>query len=233
MNWFLDPKVAYLRPYDGHHLFFLGMAGLLLVGLLAGRRWVRAHAELVARVTLVISILQQIGVYSWYALETGFDLGDSLPLHISRVTTIMGIAYLCTRSRALMDVIFYFSLFAYGTFFDPQRIYPATHFMGWSYFVSHVITLLLPIFAAIGFGWRPRPGSWLRAYGWFVVYFAAILVVNRLVDGNYFYLKFRPFLRQLPGWLYDGIVLVGVALGFWVGWLVARWLDRRTRPVDR
>lgn len=222
MNSLWDVDTPFIPLFGTDHLLYIGIMLACLTGLLVGRRWVRRNREAMRWTLLGISLAQFLTLYAWYVFETGFDLAEALPLHISRVSTILGIAFLATRSRRVMDVAFYLGLFAYLTFLMPQRIYPITHVIGWSFLISHIITILLPVFAVIAYGWRPTiPALW-RSFGWFLAYFALVLAVNPLVGGNYFYLRDRPLLHDLPSPLYEiGSVAVTLLL-FWIGYLVAR-----------
>lgn len=228
MNSFWDKDVPFIPLLGPDHLLYLGIMAACLVALLAGRGWVRRHSEGVRWALLVVSAAQFLTLYAWYATEFGFDPSEALPLHISRVSTLLGLWFLATKNLRVMDVMFYFGLFAYVTFLMPQRIYPASHAIGWSFVISHVVTILLPLFAAIAYGWRPSVAGLMRAFGWFCAYFALVLVVNPLVDGNYFYLKHRPVLAGLPSPFYEALAVAVTFAGFWAGYGAARLLPRGT-----
>lgn len=232
MNSFWDKDVPFIPLLGPDHLLYIGIMVACLLGLILGRRWVRASAETVRICLLVVSVLQFLTLYAWYATEFSFDPSEALPLHISRVSTILGIWFLATKNLRVMDVLFYFGLFAYVTFLLPQRIYPADHAIGWSFVVSHVVTILVPLFAAIAYGWRPSVGGLMRAFGWFLLYFAVVLVVNPLVDGNYFYLKHRPVLAGLPSPLYEIVAVSVTFAAFWVGYGASRLLARGTPHAE-
>lgn len=151
---------------------------------------------------------------------------------------ILGLVFLITRRPAWLNVQFFFGLFAYATFVLPSKIYPVTHVIGWSFFVSHTINIALPIFAGIAWGWRPTVRGLWKAYGWFLVYFVAAVVVNRLVGGNYFYLRDRPLLKSLPSPWYELGALAATLAIFWIGYGVSRLAgpgaraDEGSEPLD-
>nr|NLD41193.1 TIGR02206 family membrane protein [Actinomycetales bacterium] len=231
MNTFWDVDTPFIPLFGVDHLLYIGIMLACLAALLLGRTWVRRHRERLRRVLLGTSVAQFAALYAWYVTETSFDLAEALPLHISRISTILGIVFLATRNRRVMDVAFYLGLFAYLTFLLPQRIYPITHAIGWSFVVSHVLTILLPVFAVIAYGWRPTAPALWRSFGWFLAYFLVVLVVNPLVGGNYFYLRDRPILAGLPSPLYEALAVSVTLALFWLGYLMAnailRGRDRR------
>lgn len=137
-------------------------------------------------------------LYTWYFFETGFDLSEALPFHISRITTVLGIIFLFTNNKKVLNVAFYWSIYAYGSFLYPANIHPPYHALGISYFTNHVITILLPFFMTIAYGWRPKLEGLKSAYGWFLLYMIAAYFFNPLVDGNYFYLEQRIIFQNWP-----------------------------------
>lgn len=233
VNTFWSADVPFIPLFGTDHLLYIGIMMVALIGLLSGRSWVRAHAEGLRWTFLGISSAQVVTLYAWYFLETGFDAAEALPLHISRISSLLGIAYLATRRSGFMDVMFYFSLFAYFTFLLPQRIYSITHVIGWSFLISHIMNILLPIFAAVAYGWRPTLPALKRAFGWFVVYFVAILVINPLVEGNYFYQRDRPiaFFQNWPDAAFAALSLAVTFAIFWLGYGASRASIRRSDAV--
>lgn len=230
MNQFWDKDIPYIKLFGLHHMIYVAGVLILLFLLIRYRKYVRDHADRVGKIILIFSALQLVGSYSWYFLETGFDVSEALPLHISRISAILGFVFLLTRRLRIMDTLFFFGLFAYGTFALPLRIYPPYHLMGWSYFLNHAITILLPIYAAIAYDWRPSMKALVSAYKYFLVYFVFIYFFNPLVDGNYFYLKYRPFLKTIPEPAYVAVCVIGTFVVFLLGYGIAKLLHRLLTP---
>lgn len=230
MNYFWDEEVPYITTFGGHHLFYITMMLGLLALMIYYRKSIRKYSETFRKWLLVVAVAQQVLLYSWYIFETGFDISESLPLHISRISSILGIIFLITKNTSVMNVLFYFGLYAYGSFLYPSLVYPFYHAIGISFFVNHALTILLPIFAAIAYDWRPDLPSLFKSYGWFLVYFFFVYFLNPLIDGNYFYLKHRPFFGHWPDSLYIPAVLIATFLIFFIGYLAAKWLDKKFTP---
>lgn len=232
MNHFWSQDVPYLSLLDEHHFFYIALMVSLLIAMIVQVKWIKIHAANIRMLILIFSIAQQLLLYSWYITETGFDISESLPLHISRISSILGIIYLITDNKAFLEVLFYFGLFAYGSFFYPSRVYPVYHAIGISFFINHAVTILLPIFAAIVYNWRPSLAGTLKSYGWFLLYFLFVYLLNPLIDGNYFYLKYRPFLSQLPDYAYVPIVLTATLFIFLLGYYLARGVEKAVLRIQ-
>ncbi|WP_163969329.1 YwaF family protein [Oceanobacillus halotolerans] len=227
MNQFWSEDVGFISPFDLQHLFYIAIVVALLLLLHTNRDNVRKNGRRIGIGILIVSLSQQIMLYSWYGLETGFDIGESLPLHISRVTSLLGIYFLLTRNEKVLDIIFYFSLFAYGSFLYPQRVYPITHIIGISFLVNHAITILLPYYGYIAYRWRPNRKGFVRAYTIFLTYFFFVYFLNPLIDGNYFYLKYRPFFSEWPDYLYVPSVLIVTLVGFYAAYRVVTRKEKK------
>lgn len=215
----LRPDDYFIKAFDFQHFIYLGIFLLVFVLMLFNMRRIQEKPEPILKATLILSILQQIllyGTYLWEGRTLGLDyvLAEGLPLHISRISSILGILWLIKRSPWLMDILFFFSFFAYGSFFYPSRVHPITHPIGWSFLINHVITILLPIFTILIFKWRPTIQSLKRAITAYVIYVFVALLANQLTGGNYFYLTKRIAFHSWPLWQYTAIVLVLGLLGF-------------------
>lgn len=182
----------FISAFSLAHFLYLSAFFAILTFILTNQELLVANHVLIARGLLAISIGQQIMLYSWYYFETGFDVKQALPLHICRISTLLGIVYLLTGNAVVMNVLFYFGLYAYFSFFMPSRINKIYHVSGLSYFINHVITILLPYYAHFTTGWLPTMPGLCLSLVFFVVFYVLAYFVNQHVDGNYFYMKNRP-----------------------------------------
>lgn len=227
MNSWWSAGVDYIKPFTLQHLVYIAIVLAVLAAMIVFRNKLKPNAKKITAVVLTVSILQQILLYSWYVFETGYDVSDSLPLHLCRITGLLGVYFLITKNTKVLDLIFYFSLFAYGSFLYPQRIYPITHSMGLSFLISHMITLLLPYYGSKITNWRPTLRGVVKTYLVFVVYFFFVYFFNPLVDGNYFYLKYRPFFGSWPDLAYLPAVLAVTLIGFFAAFGVVNYFGGR------
>lgn len=186
MEIFYAADAPYIRLLSAEHFFYLALI-LSVIGIV----WIKRRAlakdhPKTTRWLLGLSLFQQVLLYLWYAFNTGFDLTQALPLHLCRISSLLGIVYLSTKQEATMDVVFYFGLFAYASVLYPKAINAPYHLLGISYLINHAITLVLPLIAWHAFGWRPRRSRLFWTMGWFLLYFALAYGFNRFIGGNYF-----------------------------------------------
>lgn len=210
----------FISAFSTAHILYLVAFFAILSSMFIFQDFIRDHQVVIARTLFFVSLAQQILLYSWYYLETKFDLKQALPLHICRLSTLMGMYYLLTGNQTVMQVLFYFGLFAYFSFFMPSRINKIYHVSGLSYFVNHVITILIPIFAYFTTGWQPTLSGLGIAFAWFIVYWFVAYFVNKATGGNYFYMKYRPhpILNKVSEPVYAVGNFVFTLLVFFVGY---------------
>lgn len=198
----------FIPMFRTDHLIFIGGLAVMAVLLFRYKDKVKEKRKTITKIILFTSLIQQILLYSSYFFLKEFDLSESLPLHISRINTIIGIFYLLTKKEILFTFLCYFGLSAWASFLYPSRVYGITHPLGISFFINHLITLLLPFYAMIAQGARLRKGDKNTVFKWFLVYLVFVYFFNPLVDGNYFYLKHKPFLKDVSDVIYIPFVIL-------------------------
>lgn len=184
------------------HLIYMSSLALATFVLFRYRNFVYEHRKKFTVGILIASLCQQVLLYSSFAIIIDFDLSESLPLHISRINTIIGIVYLITKNEKLHKYILYFSVFAWLSFLYPVDVQKINHPLGISFLVNHIITLLLPFYSLIAYKTRLRTGGRNKAFIWLIIYTIAMYFFNPLVGGNYFYLVDKPVMGSLPDFIY-------------------------------
>ena len=221
----IDHFISYDAPrvqlYGWEHITYLLCSFAIIFLFVWYRKGVRTHRKAITGIFLGVILFQQIFLmYGWYIFCTDVVLQDGLPLHLCRVSTLLTIWYLIKKDNRIMDVIFYFSIYALISFFYPLDVHHFAHIGGISYMINHLVTVLIPIFAAIAFDWSPSWRSWVRASAAFTVYLPVAVIANKLTGGNYFYLVRRPFWHSAPAWLFTGLAYVVTLAGFAVATVI-------------
>lgn len=183
----------FIKPFGPNHLLYIGIVIMVGFLLFTNIPFVRKHRDQISMMVLIISIIQQCILYGYYLLFFKFDLSESLPLHISRINSIIGILYLATQNKLVIRVLSFTGAFALLSFLYPSRVQSITHPLGVSFLVNHIITLLLPFFAMVVYDFRIQKADKQLPFILMMVYMMIVYVINPIVNGNYFYLVKRPF----------------------------------------
>lgn len=196
----------FIKPFGPNHLLYIGIVIMVVFSLFTNIPFVRKHRDQISTMVLIISMIQQCILYGYYLLFFKFDLSESLPLHISRINSILGIIYLATKSKLVIRILSFTGAFALLSFLYPSRVQSITHPLGVSFLVNHIITLLLPFFAMVVYDFRIQKADKQLPFILMLVYMMMVYVINPIVNGNYFYLVKRPF-AFLNG-MADGLYLI-------------------------
>ncbi|OFK59804.1 hypothetical protein HMPREF2811_00485 [Globicatella sp. HMSC072A10] len=183
----------FIKPFGPNHLLYIGIVIIVGFLLFTNIPFVRNHRDQISMMVLIISIIQQCILYGYYLLFFKFDLSESMPLHISRINSIIGILYLATKNKLVIKVLSFTGAFALLSFLYPSRVQSITHPLGVSFLVNHIITLLLPFFAMVVYDFRIQKADKQLPFILMMVYMMIVYVINPIVNGNYFYLVKRPF----------------------------------------
>lgn len=230
-EFYYSADAPYVKILSFDHIIFLLFCFFVIYLFVKNRQWIRAKQVLVSRVFLGVLLFQQIFLmYGWYVFVAGDLLSEGLPLHLCRISSLLTTWFLFKKDTRILDVIFYFSIYALISLFYPLEVYHFCHVNGVSYMINHLMTVLIPVFGAIAYDWKPGWKAFLRASIAFSVYLPVVIVVNHLVGGNYFYLVRRPFMHSAPAWLFDGLAYLVTIVGFAVVTLlvdlICKWFKK-------
>lgn len=223
----MAPFGEYINLLGVDHLLYIAILVLVAALLFTNPQSVRSNRDQITIVIFLFSLAQQIILYGSYFILFEFDLGESLPLHISRINTIIGFLFLLTKDRRVYILLCYFGLFAWLSFLYPSRVFGIIHPIGISFLVSHVITLLMPFYGMIAYDMRLKKEDKNFAFLCFLGYFVFVYFFNPLVDGNYFYLKYRPIFATAPDYIY----LPGALLVTYILFSLGEWLYERYQKI--
>lgn len=215
LDYFISQDAPTIKPYSLGHIILLLCCFALAACLIIFRDFVRDHKKQFTTAYIIISLIQQIFLqYGWYAFCTDIFITDGLPLHLSRVSSIFLLIFMLTKNNKIADVAFYFSIYSMTALFYPMGVYHFLHINTLSFVINHVFALCFPIYIAIAYSWLPTWKSCFTSFFAFLGYLSLVLIVNRLLGSNYFYLNDRPFFNSLPLWIYLIICIAVTFAGF-------------------
>ncbi|XJS10002.1 hypothetical protein ACF3NG_07595 [Aerococcaceae bacterium WGS1372] len=163
--------MEYVRILGIDHLIYLAILLAFTLLLFNFQIFFKVHRDQITKIIFSVSVNQQILLYGSYVFLGEFTLAESLPLHISRINTILGLVFLLTQSPKLFNIITYFSVFAWLSFLVPSKVEPITHIRGISFLINHVITLLLPFYGLIAYKMTLETSYRSKVIKYFLIYF--------------------------------------------------------------
>ncbi|MGY3771591.1 TIGR02206 family membrane protein [Tetragenococcus solitarius] len=196
------------------HFLYLFIIIILFILLVSFRHQLKAHKKAVMLTTLILALLQRGLSFTYFIYIREYTLAESLPLHICRLVCLLIIFQFFLRKDWLDQLIFFWGLFAYGSFIYPIEISPLTHVMGVTFVLLHSLNLLFPLVRYFTVGFIPSFKGSIIASVAFAIYLPTVAVFNAWAGGNYFYLVERPFFYTMAELPYFFINLIGVCLAF-------------------
>jgi hypothetical integral membrane protein (TIGR02206 family) len=207
----LDPEFKQV-PFAPAHIIYI-LFVIVMVGLFIWKlNYVRKHQEVFRNLFIGIIIFQMLLYYLWSAIELGFAIEDALPIHLCRISTILGLIFLVTKNVKIFHVLFYTSLYALIAILYPVDVHPLyTHLIGYSFQISHLMIVMVWLFGVFVYDYRP---SYKVMHYTFLGFIGTILFVWRfnywIGNGTYLFLRSdvnRPFFTSWPDLLWIGVIL--------------------------
>lgn len=142
----------------------------------------------------IILITHQITLYYWYINNNLLCLKEALPLYICRISIILCIIMLLSKSHKIFDIIYFWGIggATIALIFHDNSLYPFPHYMFIQFFISHGGILISALFMIFVHKYTPNLNSIKRTFKWTFIYFGITIPTNYLIDSNYCYLRKLP-----------------------------------------
>lgn len=174
---------------------------------------------------------------AWGMLPRNWDVGQSIPLHLSDVLQIVTVVALIARPGWAICVAYYWGLtLNLQSLLTPDLNYvdyPLIEFT--MYWLLHIVVFLVPVVFTFGLGYRPTWTGYVVAYAATAIWAGITGLVNVVTGANYGYLGRRPeggsLLDVLGPW---PVYILWEALLIAVVWALMTWpwtASENPRPV--
>lgn len=148
------------------------------------------HAERFFAVTLVI---MELFYHFWMITKNRWHLYDSLPLELCSLSLIASVVLLWTGNRHVFDFVFYAGIGgAVQAIATPVLDMGFPHFRYFHFFYTHLGIILTALYFVWVKGYRPTFRGVIKTLIVLNVLLPIIVLVNRLVNGNYMFLQSKP-----------------------------------------
>ena len=141
-----------------------------------------------------ILIFNQISLYYWYIDNGKLSLRESLPLYLCRLSLILCILMIITKSHKIFDIVYFWGLGGAGfaLLFHDTSLFSFPHYIFIQFFITHGGILISIFFMMFVHNYAPNLTSLKRTIKWTIIYFIIIIPTNYLVNSNYSYLRCKP-----------------------------------------
>ncbi|MFY4773785.1 TIGR02206 family membrane protein [Metabacillus sp. RGM 3146] len=176
----------------------------------------------------VLLLLLECLYHIWQLQYGKWKVSHSLPLEQCSISLLLTIILLFTGSRRLYDIVFFTGIAgALQAISTPVLFVNFPHFRYFHFFLTHIGIIWTSLYFTWMKGYKPTFFSLLKAMLFLNILLPFILLVNKMVNGNYMFLSRKPatgsildFLGPYPWYI---VSLEAVAfIMFFVLWLLFR-----------
>ena len=221
--WKADCTSFAQKHFSTAHIISLIIIAFLiyLIYVLKDKLRDRTKEKIYSSILGSILILHQISLYYWYIDNNKLSLRESLPLYLCRLSLILCILMIFTKSRKIFDVVYFWGIGGAGIalLFHDTSLFSFPHYIFIQFFISHGGILLSIFFMIFVHNYTPSLASLKRTFKWTIIYFIITIPINYLINSNYSYLRCKPnfpLLNQISNnpFIYVSLFIISINLLF-------------------
>jgi hypothetical integral membrane protein (TIGR02206 family) len=143
--------------------------------------------------TAISLILIEATYHFWMIINGSWDVSHAIPLELCSISLILNIVLLLTRKKLIYEILLFTALLgASQAIFTPFLNYDFPHFRFFHFFYTHLMSIWVPLYFTWAKGYRPTIWSVLKLFIFLNVLMPIIMIINKLVRGNYMFLSHKP-----------------------------------------
>ncbi|MBB6446174.1 YwaF family protein [Bacillus benzoevorans] len=237
MEWFGRSSKGFdFEMFSGSHFVMLAIFLIIAVLIFLNREKLRSNKWRKAEIGVAISLIViEITYHMWMIVNHNWKLKSSIPLELCNISLILCVLLLLTRKKLIFEILFFTAILgASQAIFTPALNYGFPHFRFFHFFYAHIMVVWVTLYFTWVKGYYPTFLSVLKLIVFLNILLPGVLLVNKLTNGNYWFLRHKPegpslldALGPYPWYIFslEG-VLVGLSL---IAWLIFRKWEK-THP---
>ncbi len=155
---------------------------------LKGKRW--RHVEIGVALSL---ILTESTYHFWMIKNGSWHVSHAIPLELCSISLLLTVILLLTRKKVIYEILLFTALLgASQALITPSLNYDFPHFRFFHFFYTHLMIIWVPLYFTWIVGYRPTIWSVVKLFIFLNVLMPIIMLINKLVGGNYMYLRHKP-----------------------------------------
>jgi hypothetical integral membrane protein (TIGR02206 family) len=176
----------------------------------------------------------EISFHIWLLVSSYWDASDSIPIELCSISLFLTIILLLTGREIVYELLLFTALLgATQALITPVLYYDFPHIRFFYFFYTHIMMIWVALYFTWVKGYRPTLRSVGKVFVFLNVLLPIVMVVNKLVDGNYMFLSHKPrtpslldYLGPYPWYILslEGLLLI-LSL---VVWLLLREKNNKT-----
>jgi len=157
------------------------------------------------RIGCFIGIIVGANYFVWVALEIlagTFDIKIHLPFQLCRVANMLMPLIMIFKSDRVYQIIYFWGMSGvFQGLITPDITNDFPHFHFFRFWVGHSGMIIALVYASVVYGMRPQIGSIKKAFVALNLFLLVSVIVNLILDANYFWICGKPPMASLLDYL--------------------------------
>jgi len=190
---YLPNPANQFTPFSLNHTIPLLMIviGVLLIYIFRNKLATHPHEKLIRYSIAAFAILLEVTFQLWQVYYGVWDLADSLPLHLCRLSSYLGIITMLTKSKKIFEVAYFWSLGGVVSILFPDILHGPDRYRYYQFVVYHILFFFMYMYMLFVLKFELNFKSFKKSY---LILLALVLLViipvNNIFNMNYMYLLF-------------------------------------------
>ncbi|MEH7504813.1 TIGR02206 family membrane protein [Neobacillus drentensis] len=226
--------------FSASHFVIISIFLLVSVCLFLFRDRLKATIWRRTEIGVAISlIIMETTYHIWMLLNGSWYVSHAIPLELCSVSLILTVVLLLSKKKIIYEILLFTALLgATQALFTPSLNYDFPHFRFFHFFYTHLLEIWVPLYFTWAKGYRPTIWSVLKLCIFLNVLMPIIMLINKLVNGNYMFLSHKPdsasLLDVLGPYPWYILSLEGLLIGLsLIVWLIFREKAAKKTEVAR
>ncbi|MFK9095381.1 TIGR02206 family membrane protein [Bacillus salipaludis] len=195
MGWFGRSYKNYdFEMFSISHFVILSICIVVSALLFFYREKLKDEKWRAAEIGVAISLIMAESTYHfWMLFNDIWNASHAIPLELCSISLILTVLLLQSRKKIIYEILLFTALLgASQALFTPLLNYEFPHFRFFHFFYTHLMIILVPLYFTWAKGYRPTIWSVLKLFIFLNVLMPIIMLINKLVGGNYMFLSHKP-----------------------------------------
>lgn len=172
-------------------ILFFSFLGYFLIAWAKKKSEKKQH-----QIGIVMALFLCLSLLTWTFVRIyveGFDAKEHLPLHLCNLVSLVLPIFAIKRKRWMYEVLLFWILAGTSqAIITPDLAHGFPHYDYLKYFIVHCGLVIFILYATVIYKMRPTVKSIFKSFFALQVYFVAMLLVNKIVGSNYFFISEKP-----------------------------------------
>ncbi|QMS85799.1 TIGR02206 family membrane protein [Candidatus Xianfuyuplasma coldseepsis] len=137
----------------------------------------------------IFAILLEVSFQLWQMFHGQWDFADSLPLHLCRLTSYLGIYIMFSKNTKVFEIAYFWSLAGVVSILFPDILHGADRYRYYHFMMSHILFFYMYMYLLFVLDFRLTFKSFKKSFiTLFVLAVGIIIPINNIFNMNYMYL---------------------------------------------